>query len=206
MTERNGGAYADEVDLDDSTSIDDLLGFAEEPPPTKRRRATGVGWWVRTLLVAAGAAAVTVFGLRLFGFEISIVLCVAGYLALLVLRRVTGTLAPPPVRRGVRSRGGEEDGMYDFTERDALRPAVARWERLLTRAAADTGSARAMHRTLVELADERLRQRHSVTRDGDPTRAKALLGDGLWDYLTTPPTRNLAPRDAAAYVQSLERL
>ena len=96
--------------------------------------------------------------------------------------------------------------MYDFTERDALRPAVARWERLLTRAGADGGSARAIHRTLVELADERLRQRHSLTRTADPVKAKALLGDALWDYLATPPTRNLAPRDAAAYVQSLERL
>jgi len=206
MTERAYADDPDEVELDDRTSIDDLLRFEDEPPPKRRRQATGLGWWLRTLLVAAAAAAVTVFGLRLVGYEVSIPLCVAGYLALLVLRRVTGSLAPPPGRKGVRSRGGEEDGMYDFTERDALRPAVARWERLLARAAADPGSARATHTTMVELADERLRQRHSLTRDSDPARAKALLGDALWGYLSTPPTRNLAPRDAAAYVQSLERL
>jgi hypothetical protein len=190
---------------DDSTSIDDLLGFEEEPPAKARRESRGFGWWVRTVLVAGALTAVTVVGLRLFGFAIPIVAVAAGYLALLSLRRVTSSLSPDPAPRSSR-RSTVEDGMYNFTNRDALRAAVARWERLLQRAGADVGSARATHRTFVEIADERLRQRHSVTRTGDPPRARTLLGEPLWNYLSTPPTRNLSPRDAAAYVQQLERL
>jgi hypothetical protein len=190
----------------DDTFIDDLLRFEEEPPAKVRRRS-GVGWWVRTALAAAALAAVTVVGLRLFGFDVPIPTIVAGYVALLLLRRVTRSVAPAATRRGVGlGSGGEEDGSYDFTDRDALRSAVARWDRLFTRAGADAGSAKAAHRTLVELADERLRQRHAVTIESDPAKAQTLLGEPLWTYLATPPTRNLAPRDAAAYVQSLERL
>jgi hypothetical protein len=147
----------------DDTFIDDLLGFEEEPVAGARRR-TAVGWWVRTALAAAALAAVTVVGLRLFGFSVPIPTIVAGYVALLLLRRVTASLAPPTTRRGVSRRpSGEEDGSYDFTDRDALRSAVARWDRLLTRAGTELGSAKAAHRTLVELAEERLRQRHAVT-------------------------------------------
>jgi len=189
---------------DDSTSIDELLRFEEEPPTRPRRRASGLGWWIRTVVVAGALTAVTVFGLRLVGFQISILAIAAAWCALLVLRRVTGSLAPdPPPRTGRRAT--VEDGSYDFTDRDALRTAVARWERVLQRAGSDAGSSRAIHRTLVEIADERLRQRHSVTRHGDPTRARTLLGEPLWRYLSTPPTR-LTPRDAAAIVQQLERL
>ncbi|HEV7708461.1 MAG TPA: hypothetical protein VGP16_09735, partial [Asanoa sp.] len=78
--------------------------------------------------------------------------------------------------------------------------------RLLHRAGSDNGSARAVQRTLADLVDERLRQKHGLTRAGDPERARTLLGEQLWAFLATPPTRNLAPRDAAAYIQSLERL
>ncbi|HEY6597145.1 MAG TPA: hypothetical protein VI011_24040 [Asanoa sp.] len=190
----------------DDTFIDDLLGFEEEPVAGARRR-TAVGWWVRTALAAAALAAVTVVGLRLFGFSVPIPTIVAGYVALLLLRKVSASLAPPTTRRGVSRRpSGEEDGSYDFTDRDALRSAVARWDRLLTRAGTELGSAKAAHRTLVELAEERLRQRHSVTVETDPAKARALVGEPLWTYLSSPPTRNLAPRDAAAYVQSLETL
>jgi hypothetical protein len=190
---------------DDSTSIDDLLRFEEEPPAKARRESRGAGWWVRTVLIAGALTAVTVFALRLFGFAIPIVAVAAGYLALLALRRVTSSLSPEPAPRSSR-RSSVEDGSYNFNDRDALRAAVARWERLLQRAGSDVGSARATHRTLVEIADERLRQRHSVTRAGDPPRARTLLGEPLWNYLSTPPTRNLSPRDASAHVQQLERL
>jgi hypothetical protein len=190
----------------DDTFIDDLLRFEEEPAAEVRRRGA-VGWWVRTALAAAALAAVTVVGLRLFGFSVPIPTIVAGYVALLLLRRVTASLDPPTTRRGVSHRlSGQEDGSYDFTDRDALRSAVARWDRLFTRAGTDVGSAKAAHRTLVELAEERLRQRHAVTIESDPAKARALLGEPLWTYLSSPPTRTLAPRDAAAYVQSLETL
>jgi hypothetical protein len=203
--------YDDDADdrVDDETLIDDLFTFEadDEPGRAGRARGTGLGWWVKALLVAAALAAVAVFGLRLFGYTVPVTAVVGVIVALIVLRRVTTSLVPQQVTRNRRrSSATTEDGSYNFTDRDALRTVVGRWERLLQRAGGDNGSARAVQRTLGEIVDERLRQRHGVTRAGDPERARALLGDALWAYLATPPNRNLAPRDAAAYVQSLERL
>ena len=204
--------YEDDYDeaerVDDETLIDDLFTFEaeEEEPVAGRPGATGLGWWFKALLVAAALAAVAVFGLRLFGYTVPIPAVVGVFVALIVLRRVTTSLVPPQARRGRRRSAATDDGTYNFADRDALRTVVGRWERLLQRGGSDAGSARAVQRTLADLVDERLRQRHGLTRAADPERARALLGDQLWSYLATPPTRNLAPRDAAAYVQSLESI
>ncbi|GAB3945692.1 hypothetical protein GCM10027614_37900 [Micromonospora vulcania] len=40
---------------------------------------------------------------------------------------------------------------------------------------------------LAELADERLRLTHAVTRESDPARARVLLGDRLWTFLESLP-------------------
>lgn len=196
--------------VEDESLIDDLFSFEaeEEPSPlADRSGGDGVGWWVKSLLTAGALAAVAVFGLRIAGYTAPIPAVAGLFAALVALRRVTTSLVPPQARQRARRHASSvEDGTYNFTERDALRTVVGRWERVLQRAASDTGSARAVHRTLAELTDERLRQRHGLSRSSDPERARALLGDQLWTYLATPPTRNLAPRDAAAYVQSLERL
>jgi len=203
--------YDDDLDerVDDETLIDDLFTFEEddEPGPVAGRARTGVRWWVTAAFVGAGLAAVAIFGLRVAGYTVPIAAVVGVIVALIALRRVTTSLAPTQLtRQRRRSSAAAEDGSYNFTDRDALRTVVGRWERLLQRAGGDNGSARAVQRTLAEIVDERLRQRHGLTRAGDPDRARALLGEPLWSYLATPPTRNLAPRDAAAYVQSLERL
>ncbi|MDG4821013.1 hypothetical protein O7635_03990 [Asanoa sp. WMMD1127] len=203
--------YDDDLDerVDDQTLIDDLFTFEEddEPGPLTERSGTDLRWWIKAIVVGAALAAVAVFGLRLFGYTVPIAAVVGVMVALIALRRVTSALAPVQLTRNRRrAPSTTEDGTYNFSDRDALRTVVGRWERLLQRAGNDAGSARAVHRTIVEVADERLRQRHGVTRAGEPERARALLGDQLWSYLGTPPTRNLAPRDAAAYVQQLERL
>ncbi len=204
--------YDDDLDdrVEDETLIDDLFTFEEddEPGPRVERSGTGLRWWIKAAFAGAALAAVAVFGLRVAGYTVPIAALVGVIVALIALRRVTTTLAPTQLTRQRRrsSAAATEDGSYNFTDRDALRTVVGRWERLLQRAGGDNGSARAVQRTLAELVDERLRQRHGFTRAGDPDRARALLGEPLWTYLATPPTRNLAPRDAATYVQSLERL
>ncbi|GIF75492.1 hypothetical protein [Asanoa siamensis] len=212
MTTTQAGAdYDDDLDgrVDDETLIDDLFAFEEddEPGPLTARAGTGLRWWIKATLAGAAGAAVVVFGLRIFGYTVPVAAVVGVIVALIGLRRVTSLLRPPQLTRNRRRAGATaEDGSYNFADRDALRTVVGRWERLLQRAGNDNGSARAVHRTLVEVVDERLRQRHGLTRAGDPDRARDLLGEQLWAYLATPPTRNLAPRDAAAYIQSLERL
>lgn len=188
-------------------SIDDLLRYEEEPPRRERTRS-GTGWWVRTALIAGALTAVTIFGLRLIGIGVSIPVVLAGFLALLALRRVTRLVAPPPLprRRAYRS-SAVEDGTYNWGAQDALRTAIQRWERRLGFAQSDVKRfARTVQPALGELVDERLRQRHGFTRATDPVRAQALLGDPLWNFLTTPATRRLTPRECAMLVGSLEKL
>ena len=56
------------------------------------------------------------------------------------------------------------------------------------------------------LADERLRQRHGISRTGDPRRARELMGERLWAFLYAPPARPPNPRELAAVVEDMERL
>jgi hypothetical protein len=194
--------------IDPTASIDDLLQHEEEAPAKATRRSSAAGWWVRTGLIAAALTAVTVFGLRLFGVAVSVPAILAGYLALLALRRVTAQVAPPPPpRRHAYRDTGDDDGMYHWGERDALRSAVHRWELALGRADGDRGRfAQAVLPAIGELVDERLRQRYGLTRDSDPDRARALLGDPLWNFLTAPARRSPQPRDCAAIIAQLEKL
>ncbi|SBT54645.1 hypothetical protein [Micromonospora narathiwatensis] len=192
-----------------STSIDDLLSseeYAEEPARERRGR---LRWLPRALLSTAAIVAVVVVGLRAVGLQVSLWIIVAGVLALLAVRRFTAALAPPPPpRAGGRAPAGEEPGTWNWGARDALRAAINGWETPL-----DWSATRPERFTKVilprlgELADERLRQRHGVTRESDPTRARALLGEPLWTFLnTTPRRRPPSPRDLAAIVAELEKL
>lgn len=192
------------------TSIDDLLGHEDEPPPQPKRVSTGAGWWIRTLLMAGGLAAVAVFGMRMAGLTLAIPLAFAGFLALLLLRRVVALVAAPPQAKATLRRVmGEESGAYNWAaSQDALRVAVHRWEVPLgwSRREDVERYVRTVPKMLRELADERLRQRHGLTIASDPESARVLLGEELWTTLTTPVKRPLAPRELAASVSRLEKL
>ncbi|MEU2614761.1 hypothetical protein ABZ570_24725 [Micromonospora sp. NPDC007271] len=192
-----------------STSIHDLLSFAEEPAeePSGSRGGPGRGV-LRTLGATAAIVVVVVVGLRAVGLQVSLWIIVAGVLALLTVRRVTATLSPPPPpRAGGRAPAGEEPGTWNWAAQDALRAAINGWERPLDWCGSDRErfATRILPR-LGELADERLRQQHGITRESDPARARALLGEPLWSFLGTPPRRNPSPRDLAAIVAELEKL
>ncbi|MFG2105402.1 hypothetical protein [Micromonospora chersina] len=192
-----------------STSIDDLLSFAEEPTEEARRPGGGRARWVlRTLAVTAAIVVVVVVGLRAVGLQVSLWIIVAGVLAVLAVRRVTAALSPPPPpRAGGRAPAGEEPGAWNWAARDALRAAINGWERPLDWCSdnRERFTERVLPR-LGELADERLRQKHGVTRESDPARARALLGERLWTFLGTPARRPPPPRDLAAIVAELEKL
>jgi hypothetical protein len=89
---------------------------------------------------------------------------------------------------------------------DGVLIAVAVWDRRLERARAAPRHAAALLVThLGELADERLRQRHGLTRGSDPARARAILGDATWSVLHRagrPP----ADGDLEAAIRRLETL
>ncbi|WCN82360.1 hypothetical protein [Micromonospora sp. LH3U1] len=195
--------------MSSSTSIDDLLAFEEEAAPEgPQARRSRWGPVVRSLAWAAGVVAVLIVGLRAVGLQISLPVLIAGVLAVLAVRRITALLAPPPPPPPGRRVGtGEEDGSYNWGARDALRGAINRWELPL-----DWSNTRLERFTEVvlprigELADERMRLKHGVTRESDPARARVLLGDRLWTFLATPPRRTPSPRDLAVIVAELEKI
>ncbi|WP_433316035.1 hypothetical protein ACQP0U_04550 [Micromonospora sp. CA-269861] len=192
-----------------STSIDDLLAFEEEAAPAgPQQRDSRWRPVLRSLAWAAALVAVLLVGLRAVGLQVSLPVLIAGVLAVLAVRRVTALLAPPPPPPGGGRVGtGEEDGSYNWGARDALRSAINRWEWPLdwsaTRPERFTGTVLPR---IGELADERMRLKHGVTRESDPARARVLLGERLWTFLETPPRRTPSPRDLAVIVAELESI
>ena len=98
--------------------------------------------------------------------------------------------APPP--------GGVADG---------LQLALSRWQSRLSWSQKEPDRFVATVRPrFADIADERLRQRHGITRTGDPRRARELMGERLWAFLYAPPARPPNPRELAAVVEDMERL
>ncbi|MFI7023330.1 hypothetical protein [Micromonospora sp. NPDC049900] len=193
------------------TSIDDLLSFEEERQVQQEQPRGGR---LRSVLgflgVTAAATVVLIAGLRAVGLRVSLVVLVAGVITVLAVRRIVATLAPPPRSGRGASRPqqhGEEEGMYNWDARDALRTAVNGWELPLewSKTRPERFSQVILPR-LAELADERLRLKHGVTRESDPGRARALLGQRLSTFLDNPPRRTPSPRDLAAIVAELEKI
>jgi hypothetical protein len=115
-------------------------------------------------------------------------------------------VAPPPLPRR-SARGGEESGAYTWTNGDMLRGAVRRWEQQLDWSQDDPDRfSRIVLPALWELADERLRLRHGITRATDPRRAREVLGEPLWQMLNEAGRRAPKPRDLTAYVDALEKI
>ncbi|MET8280152.1 hypothetical protein [Micromonospora sp. NPDC005174] len=191
-----------------SASIDDLLTFEEEGPRHDERAKGGrFGRVFRALAGNAALVAVLVVGLRAVGLQVSLAILIAGVFAVSGVRRVAAALAPTPAARSRPSLAQHDDGSWNWGARDALRAAINGWELPL-----DWSTTRPERFTevilprLAELADERLRLKHSVTRESDPVRARALLGDRLWTFLETPPRRPPSPRDLAVIVAELEKI
>jgi hypothetical protein len=115
-------------------------------------------------------------------------------------------VAPPPLPRP-SARGGEEDGDYRWAGTDTLRAAVRSWERQLDWSQSDTERfSRNVLPVFAELADERLRLKHGVTRASDPRRARELLGEPLWEFLDEPGRHPPKPRELSTYVEALEKI
>ncbi|MCF0094087.1 hypothetical protein [Micromonospora sp. MH99] len=191
-----------------SASIDDLLAFEEERPRQDDREQGGrAGRVFRALAGNAAVVAVLVVGLRAVGLQVSLVILVAGVFAVSGVRRIAAALAPPPAARSRPPVSQYDDGTWNWSARDALRAAINGWELPLdwstTRPERFTG---VILPRLAELADERLRLKHAVTRESDPVRARALLGDRLWTFLESPPRRPPSPRDLAVIVAELEKI
>jgi hypothetical protein len=211
MSTRGGMDFSARMHAPAATGgLEDLFGDRDEPLPllvddslpTGRRRSW-IRWLVINVLVVAGMAVVAVATLRSADVDISVIFVVTALIALrLVLLAVEWVKAPSlPGRSAAGRSGGDSSGT------DALRAAVRRWERNLQWAHDDPDRySRNLLPVLTELADERLRLRHGITRESDPRRARQLLGDPLWAALHDRGRHVPKARDLESYVDSLEKL
>jgi hypothetical protein len=189
-------------------SIDDLLGHDDDEPVLEARRPSSARFWVRNALLVGIAAAATLGALRMVGVQVNPLLVLAAFVALRMLHHIVGGLAPPPLPRAAgRRRTAADEGTWHWQGTDGLLSAVRRWEQQLNWAQSDAGRfSRNVLPVLAELADERLRLRHGITRASDPQRARELLGDPLWRLLAEPDHPPPKARDLTAHVGALEKL
>jgi hypothetical protein len=192
--------------MSDLTSIDDLLGGAgagDEPAPRGTRQRS---LHIRVIIVLGVAALLTlpVFVLlRVFELEVPFYLLFGLALTLVMVWRYARELRPAPRSRQAGARPYDDQVKLQ----DGVLLAISRWDTLLTWSAADAARfVRKVHPRLTDLVDERLRQRHGVTRQADPRKAKELLGEQLWTFLEAPPKRPPNARELDVIVNALERL
>lgn len=176
------------------TSLDDLLDQGSREP-VRRRGLPHLRWAVKAVLASAALGAALAVVLIVLGYRMSYLVAAAGILAALTLHRIVVGLRVPARHRRVGNLEREPgQGTHD-----GLAPAVHRWHARLSR-------RRALQPGLAELVDERLRQRHGLTRAEEPDRARTLLGERLWSYLADPAARTPSPRDLAAMLTTVEEL
>ncbi|MEV4638104.1 hypothetical protein AB0J80_12215 [Actinoplanes sp. NPDC049548] len=197
---------------DPDGGLEDLFGGvadpapAEEPAIAEEKPRSRTWWIVRNVALVAVATVVTVAVLRSQGIKVSVLLVVAAFAALRLLMVAVSEVAPPPLPRP-KGRRGEENGDYRWAGNDTLRVAVRRWEQQLDWAQHDAERfSRIVQPALAELADERLRLRHGITRASDPRRARELLGEPLWQVLDDPGRRSPKTRELSTYVDALEKI
>jgi hypothetical protein len=190
-------------------SLDELFGARDEPvieepveAPVARPKSRAL-WVLRNVLLVAAATTVTVAALRAGGLHAPLILIIAAFIGLRLILLAVSEVAPPPLPK----RRGGGSGPSSGPASDALRAAVRRWERTLDRANADPDLySRNVLPVLAEMADERLRLRHGITRASDPRRARELLGDPTWEALHDTGRRAGKTRELEALVDALERL
>lgn len=186
-------------------SLDDLFSGDPDAPVGPRDRPG----FIRVIsLLAYSAILTTLVYVTLRGLELDVPLVVLGLSAMVLVGtfRLAWRVRPP-----LASRHAGRFGARFAEERehipDGLMQAIARWDTMMDWSHTD---ASRFHRKvlprLAEVVDERLRQRHGVDRAADPMRAKAVLGDPLWTFLTAPSRRPPHPRELEQIVTALEKL
>ena len=195
-------------------TIDDLLGgpVVEEAETVRvdlpvRRSPAGeaVSWLLWSLLFAgllSGAVFVVAYA---FGYTLPYALLFFAFFALVTLRRNLTRLAAPHVVVGAAPKVPDDPDLEPPP--DGVKLALARWDKRLNWSRRDPDRyAKMVRPRLAEIADERLRQRHGITRDGDPRRAREIMGENLWTFLVSSPARTPNPRELAAVVKDMEKL
>ncbi|MQA27183.1 MAG: hypothetical protein GEU94_17350 [Micromonosporaceae bacterium] len=194
-------------------SLDDLLTTAREHRSTPDRSRIGVGGLVKISIVAAVLGFVAYHLLVVSGHRAPYLLVTAVALAIGVAVRLTVAAHGPPrddadesPTRGRRAADEKPEWAYQ-SRHDRPYDGVRRWISRLSHVDIDRSSFRRVtHPAIVALIDERLRLRHGVDRRRDPGRARQLLGELLWRFVTEPPPRSPTPVELTALAEQIERL
>lgn len=180
-------------------TLDDLFSGPDQP---RSHRAPRFHWFSLIIFatVLAGLAFVT---LRLNELTVPMIVLFVAALTLVAAVRLARRLKPPPPSRNAGRHHPDERLMLP----DGLNQAVNRWDTMLDWCQTDVSeyNRRVLPR-LGELADERLRLRHGITRTSDPTKARSILGDELWAQVGMPQRRPPGPRELDQIVSALEKL
>lgn len=136
------------------------------------------------LLISAAVAAMLIPGRLYLEFWQMWLLVAAGLLVQWTTRTLREPLPPPdPPDDPTRSELADRP----FTQ-------VDRWERRLSVTSGDPEwYTRVVRDRMTELVAERLRQRHGFRLAADPQRARTVLGDELYGFLTAPLTTTPDP-------------
>jgi hypothetical protein len=189
--------------------LDDVFRYEDDEPGTHRQapRRSSFRWLLPPVLISLIGAIGLGVVLRVLGAAVPYPLIFMVLLVIQLLRRTLSWIDPGPIpARLLRAPGGPGDATAG---EDGLRLATSRWESRLSwvRLQRDPAQfATTIQPRLVQLVDERLRLRHGVVRTNDPARARALLGEPLWAFMSAPVRENLAPRDLAALIRQMEAL
>jgi hypothetical protein len=192
-------------------SIDELLGDpadteAEAPAASSEPTAALGSGLLRPALVAAiGAGAVYVVLLPM-GVKVPYILLFSVFFALLALRRALRVVEAPRLTIGAPPRSPAVARIDPTQVADGMQLALTRWDTRLSWSERDPQRFMAEVRPrLADIVDERLRQRHGVTRADDPRRARELMGERLWTLFS--PLANIPnASELAAVVDDMEKL
>lgn len=186
-------------------SLEDLLTDAN---PTPRHRLVHWPRVIAAVIFSLVVGFIIHMGLQYASYALPYPLIAGGLFALIVLHWSVRLTRPPAdaSQEAVHQAAWEGQEWRQMYQGRAF-GGVFRWQNRLNWTTPDRQSfVRTVHPVIVDLVDERLRQRYGIRRDQDPKRAQEVLGKELWDFLTTPPWRVPSPRRLAALVQRMETL
>jgi hypothetical protein len=195
---------------EDFASIDELLSSAEEaprrPPPAWLTRA----WLPVNALLSLALAGIVYAFLRATGIGVPYVLVFTVIFATGLLRRALRAVQAPPLPDSVAGRFAAktpDPHAADAELADRMYMSLTRWDTRLEWTEHDPGRfAQVVGTRLGDLADERLRLKHGISRAANPTEARQVMGELLWTFLHVPIRRNPTPRELADIVSKVEAL
>jgi hypothetical protein len=188
---------------DRGVGIDELLTrAADEDEVAGVRRDGRFGRdAVKFVFAAFCVSAVVFFGLSVMRLALPFWFNFTVACAIVAVYRAVRSVRPPPPGRAAWRRHAATAAP------DGLRATVKRWETRLEWCYADNGAYnRKVLPLLADIVDERLRQRHGITRESDPAAARKLVGEPLWSFLAGPGRRPPAPRELANLIAWMERI